>query len=83
MKLVRHFSTLRHGLFLLGILLPSAMAHAQELMPASSSGWSAFAARPASAPVVSAAGGDGAYSLAIDGNNTPGVYGDGGRGSRG
>ena len=76
MKLGRQVSTLCHGLLLLGILLlPSAMAHAQELMPASKNAWSAFAARPASAPVTSAAGGDGAYSLTIDGNNTPGVYG--------
>ena len=46
-----------------------------ELMPASASGWSTFAPRPQSAPVVSTSSGTGGYALNISGGGSPDVYG--------
>ena len=58
---------------LFGSLLAAPIA-AQEMMPASSSGWTEFAARPAAAPVVHASAGS-PYALEIAGNGVPSVYG--------
>jgi predicted amidohydrolase len=57
------------------MFLPAANARAQELMPANSSAWSAFAPRPQSAPATLASAGGTGYTLEILGNGGPSVYG--------
>src|SRR5690242_13660213 len=52
----------------------AAPACAQELMPATSGGWTSFAARPATTPAVVATSGS-PYTLEIDGNGVADVYG--------
>jgi predicted amidohydrolase len=60
--------------FLLGAFL-AASAHAQELVPTSASGWSAFAPRPESAPGVAVSERADGYALKIYGLGVPNVYG--------
>jgi len=47
---------------------------AQELIPATSSGWRAFSARPDSMPAVGASSGS-PYTLSVDGNGVSNEYG--------
>lgn len=58
-----------HGALLAG------SAQAQELMPASASGWYGFAARPESAPGRDVSGYASSYALNIYGLGVPSVYG--------
>src|SRR5688500_9724242 len=62
------------GIALLTVL-STTVAAAQELMPANSSAWSGFAPRPESAPGLLASAEGSGYTLQIDGNNVPSVYG--------
>src|SRR5436309_2719468 len=55
-------------------LVPAVPGCAQELMPASSSGWSGFAARPDSSPALLTSAGS-PYALEIIGNGVASVYG--------
>ncbi|MDQ3418025.1 MAG: Ig-like domain-containing protein [Acidobacteriota bacterium] len=55
--------------------MPPASAGAQELMPTSASGWTAFAPRAETAPAVTASAGGSGYTLNILGNGVPNVYG--------
>ena len=57
------------------LAIPPASAIAQELMPASASGWTAFTPRPETAPSVTASAGGSGYTLNIAGNGVPNVYG--------
>ncbi|HJR59990.1 MAG TPA: carbohydrate-binding protein [Vicinamibacterales bacterium] len=50
-------------------------ARAQELMPASTAGWSGFSPRAETAPGLLASAGAAGYSLEIQGNGVPNVYG--------
>jgi predicted amidohydrolase/regulation of enolase protein 1 (concanavalin A-like superfamily) len=75
MRLGHSFSILRHFCFLAGVLLSTTGAHAQEMMPAASGGWTTFAARPAAAPATAAISGGSGYTLEIRGNGVPSVYG--------
>ena len=61
------------ALALFALLLGSS-ARAQELMPASSSGWSGFSARPETAPALLASSGS-PYTLDVYGNGNPVEYG--------
>lgn len=56
------------------IFLSAAAVNGQELMPATSSAWTGFSARPQTAPAVVASAGS-PYTLEIIGNNIPNVYG--------
>ena len=56
------------------ILLLGVPASAQELIPATSSGWSGFAARAESTPGLLASSGS-PYTLQVFGNGVPNVYG--------
>ena len=56
-------------------LLVAAPAGAQELMPPTPAGWSAFAPRPETAPAVNASESGAGYTLSVYGNNVQSVYG--------
>ena len=62
---------------LVGVLIAVAVGpiQAQELMPATASGWSAFAPRPEAAPGRDVWQGSSGYVLNIYGNGVPNVYG--------
>jgi hypothetical protein len=70
----RYPTDLLKGIVIL-LLLPGAPANAQELMPASSSGWTTFAPRTQTAPVSNASTGGSGYVLNIYGNGVTNVYG--------
>jgi predicted amidohydrolase len=58
------------------LTLLAASAGAQELMPASSTAWSAFSPRAETSPgLIASPGGTAPYSLEILGNGVPNVYG--------
>jgi predicted amidohydrolase len=62
------------GAIFFAATLPS-MAEAQELMPATASGWSGFAPRAVAAPGRDVSQGASGYALNIYGNGVPSVYG--------
>jgi predicted amidohydrolase len=56
-------------------LMPQGLVSAQELIPPSPAGWTAFAPRTESAPAVNASPSGSGYTLNVAGNNVQGVYG--------
>ncbi len=73
----RLYSNLARFALLAGALaaLMAGTAQAQELIPPTPSGWSAFAPRTQTAPGTQASSGASGYSLKILGNGVPAVYG--------